>query len=60
MPPDWGGVDAVGTVAPFYLKPGSVEELVAFYKPIAAACAPLPFYAYHIPSMTGIDRKSVV
>ena len=44
MPPDWGGVDAVGTVAPFYLKPGSVEELVAFYKPIAAACAPLPFF----------------
>lgn len=49
------GVDAVGAVAPFYLKPGSVEELVAFYKPIAAACAPLPFYAYHIPSMTGIN-----
>ncbi|WP_279183180.1 dihydrodipicolinate synthase family protein [Alistipes finegoldii] len=54
-----GGVDAVGTVAPFYLKPGSVEELVAFYKPIAAACAPLPFYAYHIPSMTGINLPMI-
>ena len=49
------GVDAVGAVAPFYLKPASVEDLVAFYKPVAATCAPLPFYAYHIPSMTGID-----
>lgn len=49
------GVAAVGAVAPFYLKPGSVEDLVAFYKPVAAACAPLPFYAYHIPSMTGIN-----
>ncbi len=49
------GVDAVGAVAPFYLKPGSVEDLVDFYKPVAAACAPLPFYAYHIPSMTGIN-----
>lgn len=53
------GVDAVGAVAPFYLKPGSIEELVAFYKPIAAACAPLPFYAYHIPSMTGINLPMI-
>lgn len=49
------GVDALGAVAPFYLKPASVDELVAFYKPVAAACTPLPFYAYHIPSMTGIN-----
>lgn len=48
------GVDAVGAVAPFYLKPASVDDLVDFYAPIAAACAPVPFYAYHIPSMTGI------
>jgi len=32
---------------------------VAFYKPIAAACAPLPFYAYHIPSMTGINLPMI-
>lgn len=49
------GVDAVGAVAPFYLKPASVGDLVTFYKPIAAACASIPFYAYHIPSMTGIN-----
>lgn len=49
------GVDAVGAIAPFYFKPASVEELVAFYKPIAAAIAPIPFYTYHMPSVTGIN-----
>lgn len=49
------GVAAIGAVAPFYLKPASVDDLVDFYEPIAAVCAPLPFYAYHIPSMTGIN-----
>ena len=49
------GVDAVGAIAPFYFKPASVGELVAFYKPIAAAFAPIPFYSYHMPSVTGIN-----
>lgn len=49
------GVDAVGAIAPFYFKPASVGELVAFYKPIAAAIAPIPFYSYHMPSVTGIN-----
>ena len=40
------GVDAVGAIAPFYFKPASVEELVDFYKPIAAAVDPIPFYTY--------------
>ena len=49
------GVDAVGAIDPFYFKPASVGELVAFYKPIAAAIAPIPFYSYHMPSVTGIN-----
>lgn len=49
------GVDAVGAIAPFYFKPASVEELVDFYKPIAAAVAPIPFYTYHMPSVTGVN-----
>ena len=48
-------VDAVGAIAPFYFKPASVEELVDFYKPIAAAIAPIPFYTYHMPSVTGVN-----
>ena len=49
------GVDAVGAIAPFYFKPTTVEELVAFYKPIADAIYPIPFYAYHMPSVTGVS-----
>lgn len=49
------GVNAVGAIAPFYFKPASVEELVDFYKPIAAAVAPIPFYTYHMPSVTGVN-----
>ena len=48
-------VDAVGAIAPFYFNPASVEELVDFYKPIAAAIAPIPFYTYHMPSVTGVN-----
>ena len=48
-------VNAVGAIAPFYFKPASVEELVDFYKPIAAAIAPIPFYTYHMPSVTGVN-----
>ena len=49
------GVDAVGAIAPFYFKPATVEQLVDFYKPIAEAIAPIPFYTYHMPSVTGVD-----
>ncbi len=49
------GVDAVGAIAPFYFKPATVEQLVDFYRPIAAAVAPIPFYMYHMPSVTGVN-----
>lgn len=49
------GVDAVGAIAPFYFKPARVEDLVDFYKPIADAVAPIPFYTYHMPSVTGVN-----
>ena len=48
------GVDAAGAIAPFYFKPARVEELVEFYEPIAEAVAPIPFYTYHMPSVTGV------
>lgn len=48
-------VDALGAIGPLYFKPSKVEDLIEFYKPIAAAGGSLPFYAYHIPSMTNIN-----
>jgi N-acetylneuraminate lyase len=45
----WG----IGCMAPYYFKPARLEELVAFCAEVAAAASALPFYYYHIPSMTG-------
>lgn len=51
----WG----VGAMGPFFYKPQTVEDLAAFCAEIAAAAPQLPFYYYHIPSMTGISFPMV-
>ena len=47
----WG----IGAIAPNFFKPASVEELIRFFKPIAAAAPEIPFYYYNMPAMTGVD-----
>lgn len=49
------GADAVGAMAPCFFKPATVRDLVAFFAPIAASAAELPFYYYNMPSMTGVS-----
>ena len=53
------GADAIGCMAPFFFKPARVEELVGFCAQIAGAAPQLPFYYYHIPSMTGVQIPAV-
>jgi len=48
------GADAIAAVAPSFFKPAGVGELVAWCGQVAAAAPKLPFYYYHIPSMTGV------
>lgn len=48
------GADAIAAVAPSFFKPTGVEELVAWCAQVAAAAPKLPFYYYHIPSMTNV------
>ena len=48
------GVAAVAVAPPSYFKPATILDLVDFCVPIAAEVEPLPFYYYHIPSMTGV------
>ena len=48
------GASAVATLAPYYFKPDSVELLVEHCREIASAAPGLPFYYYHMPSMTGV------
>ena len=48
------GADAIATVAPSFFKPTGVEELVAWCAQVAAAAPKLPFFYYHLPSMSGV------
>jgi N-acetylneuraminate lyase len=47
------GLDGTAVLCPYYFKPKTVAELVAFCKDIAASTPSLPFYYYHIPALTG-------
>lgn len=48
------GAAAVGCMAPFCFKPSKAEDLAAFCAQVAAAAPDLPFYYYHIPSVSGV------
>jgi N-acetylneuraminate lyase len=48
------GAFAIAAIAPYFFKPETTEDLLSFLKPIAAGAPGLPFYYYHMPSMTGI------
>ena len=49
------GAYAIASIAPNFYKPGTVEDLVAFFAPVAAAAPKLPFYYYNMPSMSGVS-----
>ena len=49
------GADSFACMAPFFFKPNSAENLVQWCEQVAAAAPELPFYYYHIPSMTGVS-----
>ena len=48
------GADGIAAVAPSFFKPATAKDLVDFFAPIAAGAKELPFYYYHIPSMTSV------
>lgn len=48
------GADMIVAMAPCFFKPESVDDLISFFKPIAAAAPKLPFYYYNMPSITGV------
>ena len=52
------GAVAVSAMAPSYFKPATVEDLVEFLAPVAAAASPLPFYFYDIPALTGVAHPT--
>ncbi len=48
------GASGIAAMAPFYIKPRTVEELVNHCIQEAAAAPALPYYFYHIPSISGV------
>ena len=53
------GAAAIAALPPFYVKPASVDVLVACMAEIAAAAPALPFYYYHIPGLSGVNLHMV-
>ncbi len=53
------GADAISSVAAFYFKPSSLNNLVDSIGAIAGAAPGLPFYYYHIPHLTGVAMDMV-
>lgn len=48
------GASAIAALAPSYFKPQTVADLVDYCAELTAAAPQLPFYYYHIPSLTGV------
>jgi N-acetylneuraminate lyase len=46
---------SISCVAPFFFKPSTADCLVEWCSAIARSAPDLPFYYYHIPSMTGVS-----
>lgn len=53
------GAAATSAMAPCYFKPASVDDLLDFCAPIAAAAPALPFYFYDIPALTGVNLPMI-
>lgn len=46
-------LDGISILCPYYFIPKSVEQLVDFCKQVADTVPDMPFYYYHIPTLTG-------
>ncbi len=54
------GASAVSCLPPLYYRPRD-PEILAHFRAVAEAAAPLPFFGYHIPELTGVPfRESLI
>ncbi|MCP4760747.1 MAG: hypothetical protein GY870_03125 [archaeon] len=49
------GAFGIGSMAPIFFKPSSVEELVDYIEKEASAAPNVPYYYYHIPQISGAN-----
>lgn len=48
------GADAIATTGPSFFRPASADGLAEFCAEVSKGAPGVPFYFYHMPSMTGI------
>ena len=48
------GADAYGLLTPLYYRTNNIQDIVSYFTEIATGANGLPFYYYHMPSMSGI------
>ncbi len=53
------GADSFATLAPSFFRSSAVDALVDWCAHVAAAAPALPFYYYHMPSMTGVTVRVI-
>jgi N-acetylneuraminate lyase len=53
------GAYAIGCMGPLFLPPTGVDELVGFCMEVASRATRIPFYYYHIPSVSGVKISMV-
>ncbi len=53
------GAHAIASIGSTFFRPPTLEQLVDFCAPVAAAAPKLPFYYYHMPAMTGVNLPMV-
>ena len=53
------GASGIGAMIPGFFRPKNMHDLVLYCREIAAAAPDLPFYYYHIPSMTGVTGSMI-
>lgn len=52
------GAFAVASISPGFFKPDNIDDLIEYFVPIAASAPDLPFYYYHMPSMSGFNQPA--
>lgn len=53
------GAAGISTLIPGFFKPGNIHDLVMCCREIAATAPGLPFYYYHIPTLTGVTGSMI-
>jgi N-acetylneuraminate lyase len=53
------GAKAIALAAPSFFKPSNINDLVDFCVEVANSALDLPFYYYHIPSLSGVSLPMV-